>query len=273
MKTLFAVLAIFICPTFAFGDTIGPSTGCANSAFVGDTYSLNPIYPGKQIAVDCILGVADFSDRTANLITGRGEDLDPLALSSKIPISRMRLRHVDGGLHEWSSETVNEKSLGYGRSVDFSKAAAHVWEPLLTTHKSSDLGDEEQSDLLARNTTDDVYSYVGSLARPASLDGRKDSPHNHASNKKDDGGKSGSSKDGKKGDTGDRGKNGGDNGYKGSGDDGGKGGGDDGGNGSDDGGTGGSDDGQTRKIPEPGSLMLFGTGLLIGGALLRKFAA
>jgi hypothetical protein len=316
MKTLFAVLAIFICPTFAFGDTIGPSTGCANSAFVGDTYSFNLIYPGKQIAVACIFGVADFSDRTANLITGQGDELDSLAWSSKIPISRMRLRHVDGGLHEWSSGTVNEKSLRYGRSVESSKAAAHVWEPLLTTHKSSVWGDDEQSDLVARNTTDDFYPYAGSFARPASLDSRKDSRDSHDSNKKDeqfdllarnttddlyryvgssatpasfdsrkdsrdnhewnkkdDDGKSGSGKDGKKGDTGDDGKNGGADGYNGGGDDGGKGGGGDGGNVSDDGGKEGSDDGHIRKIPEPGSLILFGTGLLIGGALLRKFAA
>jgi len=142
---------------------------------------------------------------------------------------------------------------------------------LLSTHTSSLWGDKEQSDLLARSTTDDFYSYAGSFATPASLDSRKDSGDNHDSTEKDDDGKSGSGTNGKEGDTTDRGKNGGDDGYKGGSDDGGKGGGDDGGNGGDDGGNGAGDDG--HKIPEPGSLILFGTGLLIGGALLRKFAA
>jgi|SRR5215469_2678676 len=152
MKTLFAVLAIFICPTFAFGDTIGPSTGCANSAYVGDTYSRNLIYPGNQIAVDCILGVADLSDRTANLITGQGDDLDPLALSSKTPITRMRLRHADGGLHEWSASIDNEESFRYASRRESFRSAAHVWEPLLTAHESSLSRDEEQSDVLASDT-------------------------------------------------------------------------------------------------------------------------
>lgn len=179
----------------------------------------------------------------------------------------MRLRHVDGGLHEWSASTDDEKSFGYASRRESFRSAAHVWEPLLTTtHKSSLWGDEEESDLLARDATDDFHPHAGSFARPASLDSRKDSGDNHDSNKKDDDGKSGSGKNSKKGDSGDGGKYGGDDGYKGGGDDGGKGGGDDGGKGGDDG-------GDTRKIPEPGSLILFGTGLLIGGALLRKFAA
>lgn len=256
MKTFFAVLAIFICPTFAFGDTIGPSTGCANSAYVGDTYKLNlTYYPGDQLAVDSIAGVADFSDRTANLIIGQG---DPLALNSKIPITRIRLRHVDGDVHQWNAST------GYAPRGESS--GARVWAPLLTTHKSSLWEDEDDSDHFARSTTDDFDRYAASFAPPTFFDDRKDSGDNNDRNKKDN-----NDKDGKKADNGNGGKHNGDDSAKAGGDDGGKGGDDDGGK--DGGGYGNGDDGHPHKIPEPSSLIILGTGLLIGGTMLRKFAA
>src|SRR5215475_9343672 len=61
MKTLFAVLAIFISPTLAFGDTIGPSTGCANSACLGNNYTLTR-YSGDQLSIHYIIDSKGFRD-------------------------------------------------------------------------------------------------------------------------------------------------------------------------------------------------------------------
>src|SRR5262249_49465285 len=61
MKTLFAVLAIFISPTLAFGDTIGPSTGCANSACLGNNYTLTK-YSGEQLSIHYIIDSKGFRD-------------------------------------------------------------------------------------------------------------------------------------------------------------------------------------------------------------------
>ena len=59
MKALFAVLAIFISPALAFGDTIGPSTGCANSACLGNNYTLSR-YSGDQLSIHYIIDSKGF---------------------------------------------------------------------------------------------------------------------------------------------------------------------------------------------------------------------
>ena len=88
MKTLFAALALLICSSFAFGDTIGPATGCADSACLGASYTLNVInYSGNQLTVDYIIDATKFTNGTGTVLSGHTDGIFALALNFSIPVS------------------------------------------------------------------------------------------------------------------------------------------------------------------------------------------
>jgi hypothetical protein len=201
MKTLFAVLAIFICPTFAVGDTIGPSTGSANSSTLGRIYSANLInYSGNPLDADFIVDSAELSARTEDFTMGPADGVQSLALNLSIPITD--IESALDAINHWSASSFG--------------SAPRIWQDLLTTNQSSIGENQVHLSGLASYATNDLSTNNRSFAEQVSL---------NESNGNDD----------------DQGE---DRNHTGS-----------------------------RKIPEPGSLILIGTGLLISGGLLRKLVA
>lgn len=213
MKTLFAALAIVVCSSFAFADTIGPSTGCADSTCLGASYTLNVInYTGNQLTVDYIIDGTKFTNGTGTIVTGHTDGIFALALNFSVPVTGVSLLSAPGGIADWNAQTGGQNSSGCDGSgnpfgcaqvtslgnmpvVGSAETMPYTWRFLLTTDGSA-LSDE--------HVKADFYSYAGSFVNQISLDVPK-------------GG----------------------------------------------GGGGGS-------VPEPSTLMMLGTGLLIGGSLLRR---
>jgi hypothetical protein len=211
MKTLLAAVAIIICSTFAFGDTIGPSTGCADSVCLGASYTLNVIsYTGNQLKVDYIIDGTTFTNGTGSVITGHTDGIYSLALNFSVPVTGVSLLSAPGGIGDWNAQTGGQDSggcngngtpfgcaqvtsLGFMPVVGALESGPYLWEFLLTTN-GAPLGDE--------HVKADFYSYTGSFVNQISLDVPS-------------------------------------------------------------GGGGGN-------VPEPRSLVMFGTGLLVAGGLLRR---
>jgi hypothetical protein len=179
MKTLLAALAIVVCSSFAFADTIGPSTGCADSTCLGTSYTLNVInYTGNQLTVDYIIDGTKFTNGTGTIVSGHTDGIFSLALNFSIPVSAVSLLSAPGGTSDWKAQTGGEDSSGCnGKGTPFGCAQVtslgdmpvvgsmetmpYTWRFLLTTDGSA-LSDE--------HVKADFYSYAGSFVNQISLD-------------------------------------------------------------------------------------------------------
>lgn len=178
MKTFLATLAIIVCSTFAFGDSIGPSTGCADSACLGATYTLNLInYSGNQLTVDYIIDGRNFTNGTGTVVTGNTVGIYALALNLSIPVTGVSLISAPGGVNDWKAQTGGENSGGCnGQGTPFGCAQVtsvgnmpvvgsmesmpYTWRFLLTTDGAMPGTQKVKADF---------YSYAGNFVNQISL--------------------------------------------------------------------------------------------------------
>src|SRR5690348_2482564 len=113
MKMWFAGLALILCSACAFGDTIGPSTGCANSVCLGASYTLHVLsYSGNQLTVDYVIDGRGFTNGTGSVITGKTAGVYSLALNLSVPVTAATLLSAPGGVSDWGAQTGGENSSG-----------------------------------------------------------------------------------------------------------------------------------------------------------------
>lgn len=140
---------------FAFGDTIGPSTGCADSVCLGASYTLNVInYTGNQLTVDYIIDGTKFTNGTGTIITGNTDGIFALALNFSVPVTGVSLLSAPGGTGDWKAQTGGQNSSGCDGSgnpfgcaqvtslgnmpvVGSAETMPYTWRFLLTTDGSA----------------------------------------------------------------------------------------------------------------------------------------